>query len=432
MESIWLKTAECRSFPTLKQDIKTDVLIIGGGITGVLCAYMLDKAGADYTLIEADKICSGITKNTTAKLTFQHGLIFDKLINTFGMDIAKIYLEANKAALKEYGKMCSKIDCDYEERDSFVFSLNNKQKIKKEVAALNKLGEPAEFVSNLPLPFPVAGAVKVSNQAQFNPIKFVSAISKNLRIFENTKVLELKPQLAITNRGKISAKKIIVATHFPLLNKHGAYFLKLHQHRSYVLALKNAQNLNGMFVDEADKGISLRTYGNLLLLGGGGHRTGKKGGGWQELTEFARKNYPNAAVIARWATQDCISLDNIPYIGQYSKRIPNLYVASGFNKWGFSSAMVAAKILTDTVLGKSNRHACAFSPQRTMLHPSLLANAAESIIGLLTPTAPRCPHLGCALKYNKQEHSWDCPCHGSRFSENGNLIDNPATDDARI
>ena len=226
--------------------------------------------------------------------------------------------------------------------------------------------------------------------------------------------------------------KIIVTTHFPILNKHGSYFLKLYQHRSYVLALKGAQHLDGMYVDEDKKGLSFRTYGDLLLLGGGSHRTGKKGGNWHELEEFARKYYPSARVVSKWATQDCMSLDGVPYIGQYSKNTPDLYVATGFNKWGMSSSMVSAMILSDLVQGKPNEYAQVFSPSRSILRPQLAINALESTVGLLTPTAPRCPHLGCALKYNKAEHSWDCPCHGSRFSESGELINNPATDDKRM
>ena len=217
-----------------------------------------------------------------------------------------------------------------------------------------------------------------------------------------------------------------------MINKHGSYFLKLYQHRSYVIALKNAAALNGMYVDESDKGLSFRQYGDLLLLGGGGHRTGKQGGCWQELERFAKKCYPHSEIVEKWATQDCMTLDSIPYIGQYSASAPNTYVVTGFNKWGMTNAMAAADILCDLLRGKKNRYAEVFSPSRSMLHPQLAVNTFESAVGLLTPTSPRCPHLGCALKYNKAEHSWDCPCHGSRFTESGELIDNPATDDMRM
>lgn len=432
MNSLWQKTAERPRFPSLKKDIKTDVLIIGGGLAGILCAHMLSEAGVDYLLVEASEICSGITKNTTAKLTFQHGLIFDKLIRTFGTERAGMYLEANRAALERYRAMCRDIDCDFEEQSSFVYSLTSRGKIEREVAALRRLGCPAEFMQNTELPFPVAGAVRVDGQAQFHPLKFAYSVASGLRILEHTKVRELTPKGALTNGGKIRASKIIVATHFPILNKHGSYFLKLYQDRSYVIALKNAQNVGGMYIDESGTGLSFRNFGDQLLLGGGSHRTGKTGGGWRELEATAKRLYPDAKETCRWATQDCMTLDGVPYIGQYSKSTPNLYVATGFNKWGMTSSMVAAQVLTDLVLGKKNGFAEVFSPSRSILHPQLLVNAFESTVGLLTPTVPRCPHLGCALKYNKQEHSWDCPCHGSRFEKSGRLIDGPATDDKKM
>ena len=187
-----------------------------------------------------------------------------------------------------------------------------------------------------------------------------------------------------------------------------------------------------MYVDEGEKGLSFRDYKGFLLLGGGGHRTGKKGGGWRELEDFAKRRYPQAGIAARWAAQDCMTLDGVPYVGRYSWGTKGLYVATGFNKWGMTSSMAAARLLADLVQGKENPWAELFSPSRRVLRPQLAANAWESTMGLLTPTVPRCPHMGCALKYNPQEHSWDCPCHGSRFGEDGELLDNPATDGKRL
>ena len=432
MDSIWTQTAQLPQFRPLTQDLKTDILIVGGGMAGLLCAFLLSQARADYALVEANRICGGITKNTTAKLTVQHGLIYHRLMDEFGMETARLYLRANQEALERYRTLCRTILCDFEERDAFVYALKDRRSIDRELAALNALGVPAGFEAELPLPFSVAGAVRFPRQAQFHPLKFAAAIAQDLRIFEHTKVLELAPGRAVTNGGTVKAEKIIIATHFPMLNKHGGYFLKLYQHRSYVLALKDAQNVGGMYVDEEAKGLSFRNYGNLLLLGGGSHRTGKRGGGWRELEEFARTRYPSAQVTARWATQDCMTLDGAPYIGPYSKRTPNLYVATGFNKWGMTSSMAAGMILTDLALEQDNPYAPAFDPSRTILRPQLAVNGLESTLGLLTPTVPRCPHMGCALKYNSQERSWDCPCHGSRFGEDGMLIDNPATDDKQI
>ncbi len=436
MDSIWEDSVKRVHFDVLKgnksTDVGTNVLIIGGGIAGILCAYKLKNAGVDCMLVEATEICGGITKNTTAKITLGHGLIYNKMIRRFGKDKARFYVEAQKKACKEYTRLCENIDCDYETKDSYVYSLNDRKKIENEVAALTRIGVKAEFSDAKDLPFEVAGAVRVKDQAQFHPLKFLYNIAKDLPIYEHTKVLELMPHKAKTNHGEITYKKLIIATHFPMLNKHGLFPLKLYQHRSYVLALKNAKNIEGMYVDESNTGLSFRSYGNLLLLGGGGHRTGKQGGCWQELEDFAKKHYGNVDIVGKWATQDCMTLDDIPYIGQYSKSTPDVFVATGFNKWGMTNAMVSADILCDLMQGKSNPYAAVFDPSRTVLRPQLAVNAFDSVVGLLTPTAPRCPHLGCALKYNSVEHTWDCPCHGSRFREDGELIDNPATDDKRI
>lgn len=431
MQSVWSDSTKLPTFQNLKKDMHTDVLIIGGGIAGLLCAYQLEQAGVKYILVEADRICSGITKNTTAKITSQHGLIYHKLIHRFGVEQARMYLDANEVALREYRRLCKSIDCDFETKDSYVYSLNHPRKITKELHALQQIGFYVECKDKLPLPFAVSGAVRFKNQAQFNPLKFLAEIAKDLNIYEHTKVRELTPKTAITENGKITASKIIVTTHFPFLNKHGSYFLKMYQHRSYVIAYKNASNVEGMYVDEALTGMSFRNYKDLLLIGGGDHRTGKKGGNWQELSTFAAKHYPTAKETYRWATQDCMTLDEIPYIGEYSGRASSLYVATGFNKWGMTSAMVAAMILRDMVLGKTNPYAPVFCPSRSILRPQLLVNAFEATTNLLTPTTKRCPHLGCALKWNPVERTWDCPCHGSRFTHDGQLIDNPSTDDLK-
>ena len=313
MESIWIKTAQLPQFDPLRSDLKTDVLIIGGGLAGVLCACKLTQAGADCALVEAGRIGGGITKNTTAKVTSQHGLIYDRLIREFGTDRARLYLEANQKALEEYRALCRTVDCDFTEKDAFVYSIGKRWKLEREVKALDRLGFKAELTEHIPLPFPVAGAVKFPRQAQLHPLKFIAAIAGDLRIFEHTKVLELAPGKAVTHGGTISADKIIIATHFPILNKHGGYFLKLYQHRSYVLALENAPDVHGMYLDEEEKGLSFRNYGDLLLVGGGSHRTGRQGGCWQELQSFARKHYPDAQEAACWATQDCMTLDGVPY-----------------------------------------------------------------------------------------------------------------------
>jgi len=430
MESIWMDTAFL-TFPRLRSNIKTDVLIIGGGMAGLLCAYQLQTAGVSCVIAEAANIAGGITKNTTAKVTAQHGLRYKDMISRFGTGITGLYLEANEQAVRQLRQMCRQIDCDWKDQDNFIYSSVSRDKLEEELSALAVLNHPAELAEHLPLPFPTVGAVKFPRQGQFHPLKFLSAIVPMLTIYEHTPVRQLVKNKAITDCGSITAEKIITATHFPFLNKHGSYFMKLYQQRSYCLSLVNAPAPEGMYLDEAENGLSFRSHGNNLILGGGGHRTGKQGGGWAALEEKARQFYPETRITHRWATQDCMSLDGIPYIGQYSARTTSLYVATGFNKWGMTSSMVAANLLRDLVLGKKNPYTEVFSPSRSMLHPQLGINLMESTKNLLSLSPKRCPHLGCALKWNPQEHSWDCPCHGSRFTENGKLIDNPATGDLK-
>ncbi len=427
MGSVWSMTCRLPFFPALEGDLTADVLVIGGGMAGLLCAYELSRAGVDCALIEQDRICSGVTQNTTAKLTVQHGLIYSKLIRQFGPERAGMYLAANRAALERYRELCQTIDCGFEEQPSVVYSLGDRAGIDRELKALQSLGCPARLLTELPLPFPVAGAVEVPDQAQFHPLLFAAGILPGLRIYEKTRALEWRPGAVRTPLGTVRAQKVIVATHFPIFNNHGGFFLKLYQSRSYVLALEGVPAPKGMYVDASGEGLSFRSWDGLLLLGGGGHRTGKKGGGWKALSGFARREYDGAREVSRWATQDCMSLDGAPYIGQYSKSTPDLFVATGFNKWGMTSSMVAAMVLRDLVQGRESPYAPVFSPTRAPWRKQLAVNVLDSAAGLLTPTVPRCPHMGCALKYNAQERSWDCPCHGSRFAESGALLDGPAT-----
>ena len=425
--SLWASNVKLPAFPKLNRDIKTDVLIVGGGLAGLLCAYKLDRAGVDYVLIEADRICRGITRNTTAKLTSQHGLIYGKLMGEFGVERARLYWEANEGALAEYRRMARDWDCDFEMMDNYIYCTDSAAPLVNEMDALKRLGIPADYVTQTDLPIPTAGAIRFPNQAQFHPLKFAEHICQELNIYEQTGAKEFAESTVLTDGGSIQASKIIMATHFPILNKHGGYFLKMYQQRSYVLALEDAGPVEGMYLDGGKNGLSFRMYNGLLLLGGGGHRTGKQGGGWAELEAFARKHYPGSRIRFRWAAQDCMSLDGMPYIGRYSKATPNLYVATGFNKWGMTTSMAAASLLCDLVQGKQNPYSGLFDPSRSMLRPQLLYNALESAVNLCRLSTPRCPHLGCALSWNPQEHSWDCPCHGSRFTKDGRILDNPAT-----
>jgi len=423
--SLWNETARCPGFSVLDGDAKTDVLIVGGGIAGLLTAYFLRENGVRCLVAEKDRICCGTTGNTTAKITYQHGLMYGKLLRSMGAENAKMYLEANRMAFEKYRELCGSIPCDFETRDNYVYS-ESRRALEEEMNALSKIGYNAVLRDSLPIPVNAAGAVCFKDQAQFHPLKFLYAIAEKLDIYEQTAVRDIEGGTAFTDRGRIRAEKIIVMTHFPFIDRHGGYFIKLYQHRSYVIALENAADVGGMYVSDCKTGLSFRNYGGLLLLGGGGHRTGKRGGGWAELRGFAKKHYPRSEEKYFWAAQDCMSLDNMPYIGIYSKGTPSMYTASGFNKWGMTGAMLSAILLSDAVCGRHNDYERIFDPSRNILKPQLFVNGFESAKGLVTPWGKRCTHLGCSLKYNHAEHSWDCPCHGSRFSVGGEVLEDPA------
>ena len=245
-KSLWTDTVSLPEFTPLQGDKKTDVLVIGGGLCGILCTYFLRQTGVDCLLVEGNRIASGTTKNTTAKLTSQHGLIYDKLIRSLGTERAAWYLDANEKALEQYRNLCQNIDCDFEEKSAFVYALRDRETIEREVQAVNRLRFPAEFAEHLPLPFDTVGAVRFPHQAQFHPLKFLAGIVKGLPIYEHTFVRNIEGKTAVTSQGRITAEQIIVATHFPFLNWHGSYFLKLYQHRSYVLALEQAAQVDGI------------------------------------------------------------------------------------------------------------------------------------------------------------------------------------------
>ena len=398
-------------------------------MAGLLCAHMLREAGVDCLVIEAEKIAGGVTAGTTAKITSQHGLIYQQLLKKFDRDTVLGYYRANQQALEEYSRMAGRIDCDFEVKDNFIYSLDAPEKLEEELKALSQLGIPAEKAENLPLPISTCGAVVFRDQAQFHPLKFLAGLVEGLNIREQTRAVKIEKGWVFTDRGTIRAEKIIVATHFPILNRRGLYFMKQYQARSYVLALEGAQKVGGMYLDESGSGFSFRDQGDALILGGGSHRTGKQTGGWEKLSAFAQAHYPGSREIARWAAQDCMTLDAMPYIGRYSPGTPWLYVATGFNKWGMTSSMVCALLLRDLILGLKNPWEKIFDPARGLLWPQLAVNAWESTVNLMKFTGPRCPHLGCALKWNPWEHSWDCPCHGSRFDRDGSLLNSPAIED---
>ena len=486
MESVWSKSTKIPEREPLDGNIFTEAAVIGAGMTGILTAYFLQELGFHVVVLEADRIGSGQTKNTTAKITSQHGLIYDGLIKKLGERKAALYAKANEEAIGWYEKLIEKhqIKCDFEKLPSYLYSTEKEECLKQEAEAAAKLGIKAAFTKETKLPFSVCGAVRFEEQAQFHPLEFIKEISKDLTIYEQTKVLKVKKNRIMTNRGTVRADHIVFATHYPVLNVPGFYFLRQHQDRSYVVALEKAEPLDGMYYSIDEDGLSLRSEGNVLLLGGGAHRTGKAKkaaerrtaeekmaggvpGAYEYLEQCAAKYYPDSKIAAKWSAQDCVTHDGLPFVGRYSLFRPDWYVATGYKKWGMTTSMTAARILCDTICGMENPYASLFTPKRFYFYglSALIKDIGESTIGLfkgafhlpavgeeslgrgeggivrigmrryacyrdkegtLHKISARCPHMGCELAWNPEELSWDCPCHGSRFDYDGKLLDDPA------
>ncbi len=389
MNSLWLtENKNDNKFDNLSANIETDVCIIGAGIFGMTCGYYLSKAGLKVSIIEKDEIGHKTTGHTTAKITSQHGLFYTYLVETYGEGFAKDYLSANQEAIENIKEIidAEKINCDFERQSNFVYTTNSSdvQKFKKEVDVLNSLGFPANFVTKTGLPFDVAGAVQFKNQAQFNPIKYLHGLAKSIiknngKIYTNTTVSDVKHINDIfytfTPNGVINSKYVILASHYPFINFPGIYFFKMYQSSSYVIGVDTKTTLNnGMYITSSMPTYSFRTANyngrKILLLGGCGHKTGTPSSykdTYGVLENYAKQLYPNCEILFRWDTRDCITLDKIPYIGRFSNVMDNIFVGTGFNKWGMTSSNVAANIVCDMILGKENEYAYVFDSTR--VHP---------------------------------------------------------------
>lgn len=470
MESIWSKTYTRKQRPALEEDIEADAAVIGGGMAGILTAWYLERAGVRTVVLEAEQIGGGQTGNTTAKITSQHGMFCHTFIEKKGEETARKYVQANQRAVQEYKKLIREehICCDLTECDAYVYSKDG-EKLKRETEAARKLGVCADFVRQIEIPAACAGAVRFPAQAEFHPLKFISALARRLRVYEDSRVTEVADQQVKTACGSVKAGKIVFASHFPFINFPGMYFARMHQERSYVLALEDAGDLKGMYIGDGKETLSFRQYGQYILLGGQSHRTGENKGGrrYEKLKSAAKELYPKSSVAAYWSAQDCITADSVPFIGCYSPDRPNWFVASGFRKWGMTSSMAAAMILRDMICGIENEYAEVFAPGRFSAEelPQLMKDGKEAVKGTVkrlfhipsetaetlergsgavveTPEGKAgvfkteenvirqvdivCPHLGCELTWNPDERSWDCPCHGSRFDSEGRLLDGPA------
>lgn len=461
LKSIWKQDVTLMSQKPLQNNMSVQAVVIGGGLSGILTAYFLQKKGIKVIVLEAERIAGGQTQNTTAKISSQHGLFYADALRKIGKQKARIYAMANERAVEQYEKLIEteKISCRFTRLPSYLYTTENAgiEILQKEAEAAALLGIRAQYVSGeciTELPFAVCGAVKFLNQAQFHPLEFIKPLCEQLVIYENTRVLSVKGHTVYTDSRQIEADYIVFATHYPFVNIPGFYFLRQHQERSYVLALRGQKELTGMYYSMDEDGLSFRSMGHYLLLGGGKHRTGKKISctdekyGYSFLKKMAQNYYPQAEIAFAWSAQDCMPHDEVPFIGRYSVFRPYWYVATGFKKWGMTSSMIAAQMISGQIYEDAIKGVCSktneevsgytdvFSPQRFFFRASiknLVIDVGESILGLskglFAKAERRCTHMGCRVEWNPEENSWDCPCHGSRFAYEGKLKDNPAQTD---
>ena len=472
MNSIWGETVNLKTFHSLDHNMTVDTAVIGGGLAGILTAYKLKEQGIESIILEAGEICSGQTKNTTAKITSQHGEIYDKITKYYGPELAAQYAAANENAITEYEKIITQrsIECDFEKKDAYLYSTEEENTLDREYVSASAAGIDCYMTEKTELPIKITDALVFRNQAQFHPLKFVSGIINDLKCFEHTAVTKIVGSTVYTKNARIEAKNIVIATHYPFINFPSYYFLRMSQERSYVAALeRKGIQLDGMYIGSGNDSLSFRSYDDYILLGGGAHRTGVTPSRmpFDVLTENARKLYPNHKIIARWSAQDCVTVDKIPYIGRFGGDNSNIFIATGFGKWGMTSSMVSADIISSLICGSPVDYGEVFSPQRFNFaagRKNIITNTKETVKGfsahlkrasgeihnIPSGTAKeikykgkkvgayrdengriyivtlKCPHLKCKLNWNDSTKTWDCPCHGSRYNYKGELIDNPA------
>lgn len=486
--SYWIASTESQNYPSLNEDITVDIAIIGGGITGITAAYLLKQEGYTVALADAGRILQGTTGHTTAKVTIQHSLIYDRLINNVGEEKAGQYARANEFAIEMIADLVKEknIDCDFVRRPAFLYTQATQyiSGIQKEARAASRLGIKSSYEEKLPLPFEIRAALRFENQAQFHPLKYLLALAKDIPgsgsyIFENTRALDIEENdlcSVITEQGKrIFAKEVIIASHFPFFDGMGLYLTRIYPERSYILGLTmNKAFPDGMFINIEEPTRSLRSQSmdqeELILIGGENHKTGHGTDThthYKKLEEFARENFPVKDILYRWSTQDYDTMDGIPYVGHLTAKTPHLYVATGFGKWGMTNGTAAAILLKDMIKKGTSPWEPVYNPSRFQPIASAKnfikenADVVENLIagkirkvpadisipsgegkvvnidgkktglyrddkGELHGVDTTCTHLGCELQWNSAEHSWDCPCHGSRFTIDGDIIDGPA------
>ncbi|WP_010243875.1 FAD-dependent oxidoreductase [Acetivibrio cellulolyticus] len=487
-QSYWMASTQQPEYPVLNEDIKVDIAIIGGGFAGISTAYMLSKHGIKAAILEADHILQGTTGHTTAKVTSQHELIYSKIKSLMNEEYAKQYADANETAIRMIEKIASEnnIECDFVPESAYAFTQDDNyvNKISDEVKVATSLGIKAAYVDEIPFSIPIKAAIRFDNQAQFHPRKFLLPLAKKvtesgIQIFEQSRVVDIEEDgnyILITNQGKkVTAEKVIIASHYPCYNKHGMYFSRIYPERSYALAIKAKEKYpGGMYINLEEPARSIRSQksdnSELIIVGGDHHKTGQGEDTilhYETLVDFAAKIFTVEDIPYRWSTQDCMTLDNVPYVGHFTSKTPNMYVATGYGKWGMTNSMASAMILSDLIVKGESPWQEVYNPSRQTIVASAknfvvenLNVAKELIGGKITPPPANidikpgegkiieanghkagayrdekgtlhvvdttCTHMGCELSWNSAEKTWDCPCHGSRFTYEGDIVEGPA------
>ncbi|HEX3031324.1 MAG TPA: FAD-dependent oxidoreductase [Bacillota bacterium] len=491
-QPFWLDSSSPTSYEELTTDIKADIAIVGGGLVGITTAYLLRQQGLKVVILEADRILQGTTGHTTAKLTSQHDIIYSELVKNLGQEKAKQYADANEQTIKFVEDLIykEKIQCDFSGQAAYIFTQSDDylDKLQQEAEAASSLGLLASLTHHCPLPFPVKAALRFDGQAQFHARKFALGLVERISgedcpIFENTRVVDVHegvPCTLITEKGhKVQADNVVVATHFPFYGSNQFYFARLEPSRSYVLGITTrAEFPGGMYLSAETPTHSLRSTPfqaknekkDLILIAGEEHRPGEGPDTnlhYRNLLDFARKHYPSVEVHYRWSTQDYTTLDKVPYVGLLNSGISNIYVATGFRKWGMTNGITAARIISDLIVRGENPWAEVYNPSRFEADPMIKNfvttnfEVAKHLIGDKLSAVPdegepaageakvvarngekiglykdrkgkihavdiTCTHMGCDLMWNAAELSWDCPCHGSRFTYEGEIIEGPA------